>query len=164
MLIGMDGLLISFKSFVSQRAPEKRSAGIKIIFTAVTFLLVVLAPVLLSLRGWVVKPDHGLTRPAPEMAWYQLEILYRQVASRLNPEIAGHAGEATIAAGDVGVLGYFTGAWILDTVGLNSLNHCAITRLIELYYEINYAIPPDLILDNSPDYIVILEYMGGEDY
>ena len=160
MLIGMEGLLISFKSFVSQHAPEKRSAGIKIIFTAVTLLLVVLAPVLLSLRGWVIKPDHGLTRPAPEMAWYQLEILYRQAASRLNLEIAGHAGEATIAAGDVGVLGYYTGARILDTVGLNSPQSLRYYPLDPAYYEINYAIPPDLILDNSPDYIVILEIYG----
>ncbi len=160
MLIGMDGLLLSFKSLASRRAPEKRSANIKIIFTAVTVLLVVLAPVLLSLRGWVVKPDHGLTRPAPEMAWYQLEILYRQAASRLNPEIAGHAGETTIAAGDVGVLGYFTGARILDTVGLNSPQSLRYYPLDPAYYEINYAIPPDLILDNSPDYVVILEVYG----
>jgi hypothetical protein len=117
-------------------------------------------PVLLSLRGWVIKPDHGLIRPAPEMAWYQLELLYRQAASRLNQEIAGHEGEITVAAGDVGVLGFYTGARILDTVGLNSPQSLRYYPLDPSYYEINYAIPPELILDNQPEYIVILEVYG----
>jgi arabinofuranosyltransferase len=160
MLVGMDGLLRSFQSFISRRTTEKRTGSIRIIFTAITIILVVGMPVLLSLRGWVIKPDHGLTRPAPEMAWYKLELLYRQAASRLDEEISGHAGEITIAAGDVGVLGYYTGARILDTVGLNSPQSLHYYPLEPSYYEINYAIPPDLILDNQPEYIVILEVYG----
>jgi hypothetical protein len=123
--------------------------------------LVVLAPTVLSLRDWKLHPDHGLNRPAPEMAWYKLELLYRQAAEILLPEIDRRSPERTVlAAGDVGVLGYFTHALILDTVGLNSPQSTQYYPLNPEFYVINYAIPPDLILDTLPDYIVILEVYG----
>ena len=65
-----------------------------------------------------------------------------------------------LAAGDVGVLGYETGARILDTVGLNSPQSSAYYPLDPTYYTINYAIPPDLVLDLRPDYLVVLEVYG----
>jgi arabinofuranosyltransferase len=160
VLIGMDSLLKTFKSYVPRHTAESNSGTLRAIFATFTALTVVVLPVLLSLHGWVIRPDHGLTRPAPEMAWYQLEILYRQAAAKLNQEIAGHEQETTVAAGDVGVLGFFTGARILDTVGLNSPQSLRYYPLDQSYYEINYAIPPDLILDNHPDYVVILEVYG----
>lgn len=122
---------------------------------------VILAPVLLSLRDWEIHPDHGLDRPAPGMAWYKLELLYRQAAEILAPEVAQASDELhLLAAGDVGVLGFYTFARILDTVGLNTPQSTRYYPLDPDLYVINYAIPPDLILDNRPDYIVILEVYG----
>jgi hypothetical protein len=123
--------------------------------------LVVLAPTLLSLRDWQLHPDHGIDRPAPSMAWYKLELLYRQAAGILAPDIQAFTrGTPTLAAGDVGVLGFYTGVRILDTVGLNSPQSTSYYPLDPAYYVINYAIPPQLILDTRPDFIVILEVYG----
>jgi arabinofuranosyltransferase len=160
VLIGLESLLKTFFSFIGRALSDSKSGSLRGFVNIVTALTVVALPVLLSLRGWVFKPDHGLTRPAPEMAWYQLELLYRQAATELERDIAGHEQETTIAAGDVGVLGFFTSARILDTVGLNSPQSLRYYPLDPSYYEINYAIPPDLILDNRPDYVVILEIYG----
>jgi hypothetical protein len=122
---------------------------------------VILAPVALSLRDWKLHPDHGLTRPAPEMAWYKLELLYRQAADILIPDINHRSeGKVVLAAGDVGVLGFFTHAYILDTVGLNSPQSTKYYPLDPQFYVTNYAIPPNLILDTLPNYIVILEVYG----
>ena len=116
---------------------------------------------MLSLRDWQLHPDHGLDRPAPSMAWYQLELLYRQAAGILAPDIQKYSGGTpTLAAGDVGVLGFYTGVRILDTVGLNSPLSTSYYPLDPAYYVINYAIPPQLILDTRPDFIVILEVYG----
>ena len=93
------------------------------------------------------------------MAYIQLELLYEQVgrdfANQIQPD-------QTLAAGDIGALGYFSGAKIIDTIGL-------ISRQSTSYYPLpdslfaegqNYAIPPDLIVDQEPDYLVILESYG----
>jgi hypothetical protein len=94
------------------------------------------------------------------MAWYELELLYREVADQLAPQIAAQ-GNATLAAGDVGVLGYYTDARILDLVGLNSPETLAYYPLDDsLYSEYSYAVSPELILDYLPDYVVILEIYG----
>ena len=60
----------------------------------------------------------------------------------------------------MGVLGYFTPARILDTVGLNSPVSTGYYPLPAADYVINYAIPVDLILDQRPDWVVILEVYG----
>jgi len=86
--------------------------------------------------------DHGLSRPAPQMAWYQLELLYRQAADSLAAEdLANGLDPPVLAAGDVGVLGYFTRMRILDTVGLNSPQSTRYYPLEAALYTINYAIP-----------------------
>lgn len=123
-------------------------------------LIVVIVPLLLISQEWVIHPDHGLRQPAPNMAWYQLELLYRRAADSLAPEIKEMSELPVLAAGDVGVLGYYTPARILDTVGLNSPQSTHYYPLDANFYAINYAIPPDLILDQQPDYIVILEVYG----
>ncbi len=130
-------------------------------WTTITMIaIVVLGPTLLSLREWQVHPDHGLPTPAPDMAWYKLELLYRQAADLLTPEIASTPINRTLAAGDVGVLGFFTRARILDLVGLNSPVTTNYFPLDPQLYVINYAVPPDLIIDEQPDYVVILEVYG----
>ncbi len=116
-----------------------------------------LACVLLSLHAWTLHPDHGPRRPAPVMAWHQLELYYTVVGRELAPRLSPGA---VIAAGDVGALGYYSGARILDTVGLMSPEATAYYPLPEGQYVINYAIPPKLISDYAPDYVVLLEVYG----
>jgi hypothetical protein len=121
----------------------------------VTLLLVL--PVVLSLSGWRLTLDHGPTAPAPDMAFIKLELLYRQVSDQIAPRLTP---QSVLAAGDVGVLGFFTPARILDTVGLNSPVSTTYYPLPVDQYVINYAIPTRLILDQRPDWIVILEVYG----
>ncbi len=112
----------------------------------------------LSLNEWKIHPDHGLDRPAPDMAWYQLELLYQQAAISLRPLVKKNT---VIAAGDIGALGWYSGARILDTLGL-------ISPQATRYYPLDpsmlatapYAVAPDLIIEQKPDYIVILETYG----
>ncbi len=110
-----------------------------------------------TLNGWTLHPDHGLDRPAPKMAYIKLEEIYLQVASDLRGQIRE---EQTLAAGDIGVLGYYTGARILDTVGLISPESEVFYPLPDELYFTNYAIPPDLIHHEKPDYVVLLEVYG----
>lgn len=116
-----------------------------------------LIPILAPLSTWTLRPDHGATRPAPDMAWIQLELHYRHAAEILQPYLANSPQSITIAAGDVGVLGYVTNARILDTVGLNSPISSTYYPIPQENYVINYAIPTQLILDQQPNYIVIQE-------
>jgi arabinofuranosyltransferase len=119
--------------------------------------LVTAAALILTLRGWTLRPDHGPTRPAPEMAYIQLELLYEGVANDLRDRMT--PGQV-LAAGDVGALGYFTDARILDTVGLVTPVSSAYYPLPESQYIINYAMPTALIMDTRPDWLVLLEVYG----
>ncbi|MGD8813929.1 MAG: hypothetical protein PVI78_05575, partial [Anaerolineales bacterium] len=110
-----------------------------------------------SLLAWSLHPDHGPNRPAPQMAYIQLELLYEKVASTLQDEIQP---DQIVAAGDIGMLGYKTNAMILDTVGLISPEATEYYPLPTSDYEINYAIPARLITDLEPDFLVILEVYG----
>jgi hypothetical protein len=113
--------------------------------------------VLLSVTAWTLRPDHGPTEPAPDMAWHQLELYYAQVGRELAPRLTP---ATVVAAGDVGALGYYSNARILDTVGLMSPVATAYYPLPASLYVINYAIPPQLIEDQKPDYVVLLEVYG----
>jgi hypothetical protein len=117
-------------------------------------LLLTLIPLL---SEWRLKLDHGPARPAPEMAFNKLELLYRQAAELIAPQMDENT---LLAAGDVGVLGYYTPARILDTVGLNSPVSTTYYPLPAEDYVINYAIPAELILNEKPDWVVILEVYG----
>jgi hypothetical protein len=170
ILLGVEQAILSLAGFISSKLasngkkpspPGSYSPGI--VAGAGLVFMVILAPTLLSLRDWTLHPDHGPDRPAPAMAWYQLELVYRRAADLLAPEISKRqqAGEnPVLAAGDVGVLGFYTGANILDTVGLNSPVSTRYYPADPSIYVGNYAVPPDLILDQKPDYIVILEVYG----
>jgi arabinofuranosyltransferase len=120
-------------------------------------LLVIALPLSSTLSEWRLHPDHGPDRPAPEMAWFKLELLYQQAAELIAPDL--QPGKV-LAAGDVGTLGYYTDARILDTVGLNSPQSLKYYPLDAKYYVTNYAIPADLILDQQPDFVVIMEVYG----
>lgn len=112
----------------------------------------------LSLNAWVLHPDHGPDRPAPEMAWHKIELLYQAVGERIRAT-EGVTRETVVAAGDIGAIGYFTEAHILDTIGL-------VTPEMTAYYPFdasllipgaNYAVPPEIILDHQPEYVVLME-------
>jgi len=91
------------------------------------------------------------------MAWHQLELYYAQVGRVLAPQLSA---TSVVAAGDVGALGYFSNARILDTVGLMSPEATAYYPLDPSLYTISYAIPTQLILNQKPDYVVFLEVYG----
>jgi len=159
ILIGLESLVTDIIQAIRGKFPKLRTHR-SLVTHAVLFFLVIAAPFTLSLNAWSLHPDHGLSGPAPEMAWYQLELLYRQAAETITSDLAPLDHTPLLAAGDVGVLGYYTRAGILDTVGLNSPVAVNYYPLDPDYYVINYAIPPDLIIDHQPDYVVFLEVYG----
>jgi arabinofuranosyltransferase len=112
---------------------------------------------LLTLNAWTLHPDHGPNRPAPEMAYIKLEELYIQAVKDLKPHLLPGS---QIAAGDIGAVGYFSQASILDMVGLISPITLEYFPLPEESYVINYAIPTELILTLKPDFIIMLEVYG----
>jgi len=116
--------------------------------------VVVIVFLITSLNAWTLRPDHGPARPAPKMAYIELELLYHQVADDLKSRV----GPGTvIAAGDIGALGYDTGARILDTLGLVSPQTVRYYPLDPALYVGAYAVPPQLVLDAQPDWLVAPE-------
>jgi hypothetical protein len=107
-----------------------------------------------SLNAYTLHPDHGPDRPAPEMAWFKLELLYQRAAEWVRPRL--EAGDL-VAAGDIGAVGWYTSARILDTVGLISPEALPYYPLNPSLLVINYAMSPDLIRDFQPEYIITLE-------
>jgi hypothetical protein len=154
ILIGADQLVAALVKGIGNR----RVAG------AFQTLIVIVIPIFLSAQDWHLHPEHGLQRPAPEMAWHQLELLYREAADALEADIvsltAARGVPPTLAAGDVGVLGYFTSARILDTLGLNSPEAIPYYPTNPEFYVNIYAISPDLVMDEQPDFVVLLEVYG----
>ncbi len=147
---GLQTILVGLSALLRKRPGRAWLGGV-----VAVLLFVPMVGGLLS--EWRLHPNHGPDRPAPEMAFIKLELLYRQVADQIAPRLTG---ESLLAAGDVGVLGFYTPARILDTVGLNSPEALKYYPLDEKYYVINYAVAPDLILDEKPDVVVILEVYG----
>ncbi len=123
------------------------------------FSIIGLIFILFSLNAWTLNPDHGPDRPAPEMAWHKIELNYRQMGEKLRDEY-GVTEDTLVAVGDIGAVGFFSRARILDTVGL-------VTPEISDYYPFdknllaegaNYAVPPAIIHDYQPAYIVLMEH------
>jgi hypothetical protein len=122
-----------------------------------TFLLPCALFCFTSLNAWTIAPDHGPLRPAPGMAWFKLEELYARAGGELAAEVKP---DTVIAVGDIGAMGYFSGARILDTIGLVSPESVPYYPLPREQLVINYAMSADLIADRQPDYVVMLEVYG----
>ena len=159
ILVGAEFILGDFFKRLPKRGPRASVSSRKSLATGIVVLFVILVPFGLSARDWALRPDHGLKRPAPQMAWYELELFYRQAAEFLNPYMQD---DSILAASDVGVLGYFTAGSILDTVGLNSPVALDYYPIDPDYYVINLATSPELIIDTQPDFLVLLEVYGRE--
>jgi hypothetical protein len=145
----MLGIVIGAWSLLSRPLP--RLAPILVGLLGVVWLFT-------SVNGWMLHPDHGQDRPAPRMAWNAIELLYQQMGEHLRNDL-GVTPETRVASGDIGAVGYFSRATIVDTVGL-------VTPELTRYYPVdrayiasdqNYAIPPQLIYDTQPDYLVTME-------
>jgi hypothetical protein len=104
----------------------------------------------MSIHAWDVHPDHEPDRPAPRMAWHKIELLYQQIGTQLREQY-GVTPDTHVASADIGAIGYFSRATIVDTVGL-------VTPALSRYYPVspaliipgqNYVIPPQLIDDTS---------------
>lgn len=129
----------------------------------VLIAIILSAPAFLQIADWELKPNHGPQRPAPNMAWIELELLYAKAAQELLSRSTNSEATATLAAADVGVLGFSSNMKILDLVGINTPETSEYLPLSpEAYAVFPYAVPTEIILDQQPDYIVILEIYGRD--
>ncbi len=96
------------------------------------------------------------------MAWHLIELYYQRLGTELRDKY-GVTPDTVVASADIGAIGYFSRARIVDTVGL-------VTPEYSSYYPVapslvvnagneheNYAIPPQLIKDAKPAYFVTME-------
>ena len=143
IIVGLHGIV----SGIAQKLDRERLG-------AWAMCLVVALLLLSSLNVYTLAPDHGLGRPTPEMAFYKLELLYREAAEMVKPRL--EPGDV-VAVGDIGAVGWFTGAPILDTLGLISPEAVPYYPLDPSLMVINYAMSPDLIRDLQPDFVITLE-------
>jgi hypothetical protein len=141
---------------VARRLDKRRIVGLSA--SAAIMSLVGLLWLFMSINGWELHPNHGPDRPAPKMAWHEIELLYQDVGTELREDY-GVTPETRVSSADIGAVGYFSRATIVDTVGL-------VTPELVQYYPVdpalipdaqNYAIPPQLILDTDPAYLVTME-------
>lgn len=141
-------------ALLSAFQPYLKPQHLKVVMGGVSF-----AALFFTLSGWTLSPDHGSSTPAPKMAFHELELNYEQMAQRLVEE-EGISRDTLIAAGDIGAVGFYSDATILDTIGL-------VTKNLDGYYDpevqreiiavdANYAIPPEMIFDRQPEYLVVM--------
>ena len=95
---------------------------------------------------------------SPLSAESEREDEYREVAIRFRDSFGP---ESVVAASEIGALGYYSDARILDTAGLISPSALRYYPLPASLYSTNYAIPPDLIRDSQPDFLVTFELFAS---
>ena len=114
ILTGVWEIISPLNKIIIKKHSGQQPQG-RISLQSVTTILLTILALISSLNAWGLHPDHGPDRPAPEMAWFQLELLYARAADLVSSQ--AQPGD-TLCAGDIGVLGYRTGLHILDTIGL----------------------------------------------
>jgi len=119
-----------------------------------SFGLFATAALALTLNAWTLHPDHGPDRPAPEMAWFGGEIVYHQIALDLKEQLGL---DDIVAIADIGTFGYYSEATILDPVGLISPASSRYYPVPPEQHANALAIPTQLILDQQPSYVILLE-------
>ncbi|MFQ5670246.1 MAG: hypothetical protein ACE5HD_06970 [Acidobacteriota bacterium] len=119
------------------------------------FLVLVFVP---QLRRYEWRPGQERPLAAIRSEWNKIrEARYLQAGSEVA---AFTGGVARVAAPEIGALGYAYPGPILDTVGLVSPEARRYYPLPpEAVAGIN-AIPPALILDRRPDFVIFLEIFG----
>jgi arabinofuranosyltransferase len=118
------------------------------------FSLFTIAALALTLNAWTLRPGHGPDRPAPEMAWFGGEIVYRQIALDLKEQLEP---SDVVAIADIGTFGYYSEAHILDPVGLVSPDSSRYYPIPPDQHANALAIPAQWILDQQPGYVIMLE-------
>ncbi len=118
--------------------------------------LAVLGVVLMvQLSGYNLVPDAGGGWLSLRRAvWLERENLYRDVARMLDPIVTP---ATVIAAPEIGALGYYCDATILDTVGLVSPQAIPFNPVDPSGSDSNYAVPEPVVHAFMPDYVVALE-------
>lgn len=111
------------------------------------FTLLALAEV----TGWQLRAPEP-AKPLDVVVGREEE--YRSLALHFKDEFG--TGKL-VAASEIGAFGYFSNAHILDTVGLVSPEALKYYPLPTDLYSGVYAIPPDLVRDTQPAYVVTME-------
>ncbi|MBN1977763.1 MAG: hypothetical protein JW918_10205 [Anaerolineae bacterium] len=124
------------------------------LFANLPFTIFTVAALALTLNAWTLHPDHGPDRPAPEMAWFGGEIVYRQIALDLKDQLG--PGDV-VAIADIGAFGYYSEAYILDPVGLISPDSSRYYPVPPEQHANALAVSTQLILDRQPSYVIMLE-------
>lgn len=150
LLVSLFGYHGFCEQSLSSHGPQTPSPSAAARANLLSFVLVPLCLAIIS--GWQTYREYPR-----QLSWVQgRELLYKEIAQGLNT-IASQG--QTLAGPEIGALGYYFQGPILDTTGLISPQ--AIPYLPALKepaeYQGAYAIPTDLILDYSPEYLVTAE-------
>jgi hypothetical protein len=119
---------------------------------------VLAALVALQLTGFDWAAIGRGAAPVPRVVWTEREDLYRRAAAYLVPRLAP---ADVVAAPEIGALGYFCRCRILDTVGLVSPESVRYYPLPAEMHLVSSAVPPDLIRDARPAWLVTLDVFIG---
>jgi hypothetical protein len=113
-----------------------------------------LALVLAQAAGWEWTRVADGRAPLPRIVDVEREMLYRDVALALRPRLRA---DQVVAAPEIGALGYHCHCRILDTAGLVSPRALAYYPVARELHVVNQAVPPGLIRDTRPDFVVSLD-------
>lgn len=135
------GLSTLFRQFAARRAAA---------LTLASGALIAIAQV--AGLNWGRDPSRSPW--VPSAIWTVREGQYRQAAEFLKPHL--RTGDV-VAAPEIGAIGYYCDCLILDTVGLVSPEAVPYYPLQPRQYVINYAVPPKLIREAAPEYLITLD-------